>query len=66
MFAAGVRFVGILVVISGEQTFAATFAIPTKVIEQAAPKNDGAYGNPKLIRSDVDRRAARPKFNGDA
>ncbi len=28
-----------------------------------ARKNDGACGNPKLIRTDVDCRAARPKFD---
>jgi hypothetical protein len=50
----------------GEQTFAATFAIPNKGIEQMARKNDGACGNPKLIRTDVDCRAARPKFDKDA
>jgi hypothetical protein len=57
-----VRFVGIfvgIVLVSGEQTFAATFAIPNKGIEQMARKNDGACGNPKLIRTDVDCRAAR-------
>ena len=31
-----------------------------------ARKNDGACGNPKLIRTDVDCRAARPKFNEGA
>ena len=31
-----------------------------------AGKNDGACGNPKLIRTDVDCRAARPKFNEGA
>jgi hypothetical protein len=35
------------------------FAIPNKGIEQTARKNDGACGNPKLIRTDVDCRAAR-------
>jgi hypothetical protein len=37
--------------VSGEQTFAATFAI-----EQMARKNDGACANPKPIRTDVDGR----------
>jgi hypothetical protein len=36
--------------VSGEQTFAATFAIPNKGIEQMARKNDGACTNPKQIR----------------
>ena len=31
-----------------------------------ARKNDGACGNPKLIRTDVDCRAARPKFDNGA
>ena len=31
-----------------------------------ARKNDGACGNPKLIRTDVGCRAARPKFNEGA
>ena len=31
-----------------------------------ARKNHGACGNPKLIRTDVDCRAARPKFNEGA
>jgi hypothetical protein len=48
------------------RTFAATFAIPNKGIEQMARKNDGACGNPKLVRTDVDCRAARPKFNEGA
>ena len=61
-----VRFVGIFVGISGEQTFAAAFAIPNKGIEQKARKNDGACANPKLIRTDVDCRAARPKFDKGA
>jgi len=47
--------------VSGEQTFAATFAI-----EQMARKNDGACANPKPIRTDVDCRAARPKFDKGA
>jgi Arm DNA-binding domain len=32
----------------------------------AARKNDGACGNPKLIRTDVACRAARPKFDNGA
>jgi hypothetical protein len=47
--------------ISGEQTFAATFEQ-----RKMARKNDGACGNPKLIRTDVDCRAAQPKFNEGA
>jgi hypothetical protein len=43
----------------GERTFAATFAIPNKGIEQMARKNDGACGNPKLIRIGV-RLPRRP------
>ena len=31
-----------------------------------ARKNDGASTNPKQIRTDVDCRAARPKFNNGA
>src|SRR4030081_1617584 len=31
-----------------------------------ARKNDGACANPKQIRTDVDCRAARPKFDGGA
>ncbi|WP_246669303.1 MULTISPECIES: hypothetical protein [unclassified Bradyrhizobium] len=31
-----------------------------------ARKNDGAGADPKLIRTDVDCRAARPKFNEGA
>jgi hypothetical protein len=37
--------------VSGEQTFAATFAIPNKGIEQMARKNDGACTNPKQIKA---------------
>ena len=40
-----VRFVGIfvgIVLVSGEQTFTANFAIPNEGIEQMARKNDGA------------------------
>jgi hypothetical protein len=39
---------------------------PNEGIEQMARKNDGARGDPKLIRTDVDCRAARPKFNEGA
>ena len=49
--------------VSGEQTFTATFAIPNEGIEQMARKNDGACANPKQIRTDVDCGAARPKFD---
>jgi hypothetical protein len=50
------------VLVSGEQTFTANFAIPNEGIEQMARKNGGACANPKQIRTDVDCRAARPKF----
>jgi len=56
------QFVGILcgiVLVSGEQTFTATFAIPNEGIEQMARKNGGACANPKQIRTDVDCRAVR-------
>jgi hypothetical protein len=59
------RFVGI-VLVSGEQTFTATFAFPNEGIEQIAGKNDGACANPKQIRTDVDCRPARPKFDKGA
>ena len=52
--------------VSGEQTFTATSLFRTKGIEQMARKNDGACANPKQIRTDVDCRAARPKFNNGA
>jgi hypothetical protein len=64
-----VRFVGIfvgIVLVSGEQTFTANFAIPNEGIEQMARKKDGACANPKQIRTDVDCRAARPKFDNGA
>jgi hypothetical protein len=51
---------------SGEQTFTTTFAIPNEGIEQMARKNDGVCANPKQIRTDVDCRAARPKFDNGA
>ena len=35
-------------------------------MEQMARKNDGACANPKQIRTDVDCRAARPKFDRGA
>jgi hypothetical protein len=63
------RFVGIfvgIVLVSEEQTFTATFAIPNEGIEQMARKNGGARANPKQIRTDVDCRAARPKFDNGA
>src|SRR4030088_3346954 len=37
-----------------------------KGVEQMARKNDGACANPKQIRTDVDCRAARPKFDKGA
>jgi hypothetical protein len=61
-----VRFVGIIVgivLVSGEQAFTATFAIPNEGIEQIARKDGGACANPKQIKTDVDCRAARPKFD---
>jgi hypothetical protein len=61
-----VRFVGIfvgIVLVSGEQTFTVTFAIPNEGNEQMADRNDGACANPKRIKTDVDCRAARPKFD---
>jgi hypothetical protein len=64
-----VRFVGIfvgIVLVSGEQTFTATFAIPNEGIEQMTRKNDGTRANPKQIRTDVECRAARPKFDNSA
>jgi hypothetical protein len=56
----------VFLLVSGEQTFTATFAIPNEGIEQMARRNDGACANPKQIRTDVDCRAARPKFDKDA
>ena len=56
----------VFLLVSGEQTFTATFAIPNEGIEQMARKNDGACANPKQIRTDVDCRAARPKFDKGA
>jgi hypothetical protein len=55
----------VFLLVSGEQTFTANFAIPNERIEQMA-KNDGACANPKQIRTDVDCRAARPKFDKGA
>ncbi|MGY4503231.1 hypothetical protein ACVWYH_007188 [Bradyrhizobium sp. GM24.11] len=63
------RFAGIfagIVLVSGEQTFTATFAFANEGIEQMAAKDDGACANPKHIRTDVDCRAARPKFDNGA
>jgi hypothetical protein len=48
----------VFLLVSGEQTFTANFAIPNEGIEQMALKNDGASANPKQIRTDVDCRAA--------
>src|SRR4029077_5940303 len=56
----------VFLLVSEEQTFTATFAIPNEGIEQMAGKNDGACANPKQIRTDVDCRAARPKFDQGA
>ena len=64
-----VRFVGIfvgIVLVLGEQTFTASFAIRNEGIEQMARKNDGACANPKQIKTDVDCRVARPKSDKDA
>jgi hypothetical protein len=52
--------------VSGDQTFPVTFAVPNEGIEQMARKNDGVCANPKQIRTDVDCRAARPKFDNGA
>jgi hypothetical protein len=35
-------------------------------LKQMAAKDDGACANPKHIRTDVDCRAARPKFDNGA
>jgi hypothetical protein len=59
------RFVGI-VLVSREQTFTATFAIPNEGIEQMARKNGGACANPEQIRTDVDCRPTRPRFDNGA
>ena len=54
-----VRFVGIfvgIVLVSGEQTFTANFAIPNEGIEQMARKNDGACANlcvPKTLNPTI-------------
>ncbi|MCS3765841.1 MULTISPECIES: hypothetical protein [Bradyrhizobium] len=66
---AAARFVGIfvgIVLVSREQTFTTTFAIPDAGIEQMARKNDGACANLKLIRTDVDCHGARPKYDKGA
>jgi len=52
--------------VSRDQTFTANFAIPNEGIERVARKNHGASANPKQIRTDVDCRAARPKFDDGA
>jgi hypothetical protein len=51
-----VRFVGIfvgIVLVSGEQTFSANFAIPNEGIERMARKNDGASANPNTSTARV-------------
>jgi hypothetical protein len=55
-----------LLLVSGQQTFTANFAIPNERIEQIARRNDGASANPEQIRIDVDCRAARPRFDKGA
>jgi hypothetical protein len=55
-----------LLLVSGQQTFTANFAIPNEGIEQIARRNDGASANPEQIRIDVDCRAARPRFDKGA
>ena len=55
-----------LLLVSGQQTFTANFAIPNEGIEQIARRNDGASANPEQIRIDVDFRAARPRFDKGA
>jgi hypothetical protein len=32
-------------------------------MEQVVGKNDGVYANPKQVKTDIDCRAARPKFD---
>jgi hypothetical protein len=56
----------VFVLVSGEQTFTATFAIPNEGIEQMSRKNGGASANSKQIRTDVDCRAAQPRFDSGA
>jgi hypothetical protein len=56
----------VFLLVSGDQTFPVTFAVPNEGIEQMARKNDGVCANPKQIRTDVDCRAARPKFDNGA
>jgi hypothetical protein len=60
-----IRFVDIFVGI-GRTNVHGDFRIPNEGIEQMARKNDGACANPKQIRTDVDCRAARPKFDNGA
>jgi hypothetical protein len=64
-----VRFVGIfvgIVLVSGEQTFTANFAIPNEGIEQMARKNDGASANPNTstARVPVMGLRVRPETSG--
>jgi hypothetical protein len=56
----------VFLLVSGEQTFTATFAFPNEGIEQIAGKNDGACANPKEIKTNVDCRTARPKYDNGA
>jgi hypothetical protein len=59
------RFVGIFVGIGGKNVHGVSL-FQTKGIEQMARKNDGAGANPKQIKTYVDCRAARPKFDKGA
>jgi hypothetical protein len=60
-----VRFVGIFVGI-GKTNVHCRFRCSEQGIEQMAAKNDGACANPKQIRTNVDCRTARPKFDNGA
>ena len=61
-------FVGILVGIVGigRTDVHGDFAIPNEGIEQMVRKNDGRCTKSKQIRTDVDCRAARPRFDNGA
>jgi hypothetical protein len=54
--------------VSGEQTFTATFGIPNEGIEQIASKNDGANANSNTLTAtppdgnSTTARGARPRF----
>jgi hypothetical protein len=54
------------VLVSEEQTFTVAFAIPNEGIEQIARKNGGVRAAPKQIKTDVDCRAAQPRFDNGA